>query len=120
MIQLILIALLSLVAQLFLPWWSLALVAFLVCFWRSNTATKSFLAGFVGIALVWLIYALIIQWQTDGAYVGRISQLLFQTNTTVLPALVTAILGGLVGGLAGVSGYFVRQATGNQLVNRTS
>lgn len=115
MIQILLIAILSLLAQLVLPWWSLAIVAFLVCYWRSSSAGKSFLYGFVGTALVWLVYALVIQLRTDGVYVGRISQLLFQTNTTALPVLVTTIVSGLVGGLAGVSGYFVKQATANRL-----
>jgi hypothetical protein len=113
MIQIILIALVSLVAQLFLPWWSLALVAFGVCFWRSPGSGRAFLYGFAGIAVVWLVYALLIQLQTDGVFVGRMSELLFKTNTSVLPVLVTTLLGGIVGGIAGVAGYFVRQALVN-------
>lgn len=120
MLQIVLIALLSLLAQLVLPWWSLAVVAFAICFWRSSGAGRAFMYGFVGTALVWLAYALLIQLQTDGVFVGRMSELLFKTNTIVLPALVTALLGGLVGGLAGLSGYCVRRASQKQLVNRTS
>ena len=118
MIQILLIALLSLLAQLVLPWWSLAVVAFLVCFWRSKSAGEAFMAGFVGIALVWLGYTLLIHLRTDGIFTGRMSELLFKTNTAVLPLLLTSILGGLVGGLAGLSGVLVRQAAGNQIINR--
>ena len=114
MIQIILIALVSLVAQLILPWWSLALVAFVVCFWRCQSSGRAFLYGFLGIAVIWLGYALLIQLQTDGVFVGRMSELLFKTNTSILPVLVTTLLGGLVGGIAGVAGYFVRQAIVNQ------
>jgi hypothetical protein len=117
MIQIILIAVLSLLAQLVLPWWSLAIIAFLVCLWRSPSAGQAFFAGFYGIALVWLVYAVIINTRTDGVFVGRMSELLFKTNNAILPGLVTAIVGGLVGGLAGLSGYFVKQAVGNQPVN---
>lgn len=120
MIELILIALISLLAQFFLPWWSLALVAFGVCFLRSPGGGRAFLSGFFGVALVWLVYAFIIHYRTDGVFTGRMSELLFKKNTSVLPLLVTAIIGGLVGGLAGLSGYLVRQATGNQPENRTS
>ena len=120
MLQIVLIAVLSLLAQLILPWWSLAIVAFLVCFWRSPSAGRSFLAGFYGVALVWLVYAIILHSRTDGVFTGRMSELLFKTNSAILPGLVTAIVGGLVGGLAALSGFFVRQATGNQIVNRTS
>lgn len=115
MIQILLIVILSLVIQLIFPWWSLAIIAFAVCFWRSEGRGRAFLYGFVGIALVWLGYALLIHIRTDGIFTGRMGELLFKTNSAAIPMLVTAVLGGLVGGLAGLSGYFVRQATGNQL-----
>ncbi|AKD57809.1 hypothetical protein [Spirosoma radiotolerans] len=120
MIELILIAIVSLLAQLILPWWSLAVVAFIVCFWRSPGSGRAFLSGFAGIALVWLIYALVIHTRTDGVFTGRMSELLFKTNASALPLLVTALVGGLVGGLAGLSGYFAKQAIGNQAESRTA
>ncbi|WP_338874251.1 hypothetical protein WBJ53_01355 [Spirosoma sp. SC4-14] len=120
MIQLILIVVLGLLAQLVLPWWSLAIVAFLVCFWRSSRASLAFFYGFAGITLLWGGYALLIHLRTDGIFTGRMSQLLFQTANTALPLIITALVGGLVGGFAGLSGYFVRQVTGNQTINRIS
>ena len=120
MIQIILIVIISLLAQLVLPWWSLAIVAFLVCFWRSLSAGRAFLYGFVGVALVWVAYALLIHIRTDGLFTGRMGELLFKTNNVVIPLLVTAVLGGLVGGMAGLSGFFVRKASGNQMANRMS
>ncbi|SOD96007.1 hypothetical protein [Spirosoma fluviale] len=113
MIELILIAILSLLAQLFLPWWSLAIVAFSICFWRSQRAGGAFLQGFVGVGVVWLGYALLVHTQTDGIFIGRMSELLFKTNTNVLPLLVVTLLSGLVGGLAGLSGFLVKKATAN-------
>ncbi|GAB4005567.1 hypothetical protein EXU85_01245 [Spirosoma sp. KCTC 42546] len=120
MIQILIIAVLSLLAQFLLPWWSVAIVAFLVCFWRSERAGQSFFYGFYGIAIVWLVYAFILHSRTDGIFTGRMGELLFKTNNASLPVIVTAIIGGLVGGLAGLSGYFVKQAFGNQITNRTS
>ena len=120
MIEILLIAVLSLLAQLVLPWWSLAVVAFLVCFWRSPSAGRAFLYGFSGVALVWLIYAIIIHTQTDGVFTGRMSELLFKTNSAALPLLVTAVLGGLVGGLAGLAGFLVKRAIGNQSTGYTA
>ena len=120
MIQIVLIALVSLLLQFLLPWWSLALVAFLVCFWRSPSAGKAFLYGFTGVALVWLGYALFIHTHTNGIFTGRMSELLFKTTNSALLMIVTAVLGGLVGGLAGLSGFFVRQATTNQSINRAT
>jgi hypothetical protein len=114
MIQIIVIAIISLIAQLFLPWWSLAIVAFAVCFTRSRGAGWAFLEGFAGVALTWFGYALLIHVTTDGIFTGRMGLLLFKADGAGLPILVTTLLGGLVGGFAGMSGYLVRQATGNQ------
>lgn len=120
MIQILLIALLSLLAQLVLPWWSLAIVAFGICYWRAGSAGRAFGYGFAGVTLVWLAYALLIHLRTDGVLTGRMGQLLFKADSAALPLLATALLGGLVGGLAGLSGYLVRQAARNQIANRTS
>lgn len=120
MIPILLIAILSLLAQLVLPWWSLAVVAFGVCYWRSSGAGRAFLYGFLGVSLVWMAYALLIHLRTNGIFTGRMGQLLFKTVNPALPFLVTAILSGLVGGLAGLSGFYVRRATRNQIVNRTT
>ncbi|MFD2938093.1 hypothetical protein [Spirosoma flavum] len=120
MIEISLIALLSLVAQLILPWWSLAVVAFIVCFFRSQNAWRAFLQSFIGVAVVWLAYALLIHSRTDGVFTGRMSELLFKTNTAAFPLLAVTLISGLVGGLAGLSGFFVRQATGNQMASSTA
>lgn len=119
MLQIFLIAVISLLAQFVLPWWSLAVVAFGVCYWRSPRAGQACLSGFAGVALVWLVYALLIHLRTDGIFTGRMSQLLFKVDNPTLPLLVTAVLGGLVGGLAGLSGYFVRRASEGPIANRT-
>lgn len=110
MILFLLIAGLSLLAQLFLPWWSVALVAFAVCFWRSRTGGQAFLAGFVGVALVWQVYALFVHVQNEGLLAGRISQLLFKANRPIVLLELTVLIGGLVGGLAALSGSLCRRA----------
>lgn len=111
MIQIVFIVLLSALAQLVLPWWSIALVAFGVCFWRSVRGGQAFLCGLLGVALVWLIYALAIHLRTEGVFTGRMGLLLFKSESAALPLLVTVILGGLVGGLSGLTGFLVRRAT---------
>jgi len=111
MIQIVLIMLLSALAQFVLPWWSIAIVAFSVCFWRSTRGGQAFLSGFLGIAAVWLLYALLIHLRTEGVFTGRMGLLLFKSESAALPLLVTVILGGLVGGLSGLTGFLIRRAT---------
>jgi hypothetical protein len=108
MLPFLLIALLSAVVQLFLPWWSIAIVAFGVCFWQSKTGWRAFGNGFLGIAVVWFMYSLIIHLQTDGILTGRMADLLFKSKTPVLLLLLTPIIGGLVGGFAGLAGRQLR------------
>ena len=120
MYQIVLIAFLSLFAQFLLPWWTLAIVAFAVCYWRCPGAGWAFWYGFAGVAIIWLMYAMLIQLRTDGVFVGRMSELLFRANTPFLPALATTVVSGLVGGLAGLSGHYVRQVTAPKITNRTS
>ena len=104
MLPFLLIALLSAVLQLFLPWWIIAFVAFGVCFWRSNTGWRAFGNGFSGIAIVWFLYALIIHLQTEGILTGRMSGLLFKSEMPILLLILTPLVGGLVGGFAGLAG----------------
>ena len=108
MLPFLLIVLLSTVAQLFLPWWSIAIVAFGICFWRSRTVWRAFGNGFLGIAVTWFIYALVIHLQTDGILTARMADLLFKTPSSISLLLLTPLLGGLVGGFAGLAGQQVR------------
>lgn len=110
MLPFILIALFSLLAQLVLPWWSLALVAFVVCYWRSRTGAQAFLNGFLGSLVVWLAYALLIHLRTDGIMTSRMSQLFLKADAPLGILLLTALVAGLVGGLAALSGYLTRRA----------
>ena len=55
LLQLIVIALLGLVFEMLLPWWSIALAAFAGGFILATRA--NFLAGFLGIGILWLFYA---------------------------------------------------------------
>ncbi|WP_420151306.1 hypothetical protein [Spirosoma sp.] len=120
MIQIILIAILSLLSQILFPWWSLAIVAFIICYWRSNNSGQAFLYGFIGTAFTWIGYALLIHTRTDGIFTGRMGELLFKSNNIMIPLLITAVIGGLVGGMAGLSGFFVWRTVINQIEHRVS
>lgn len=110
MIRLIIIAVTSLLAQFILPWWSIAIVAFMVCFWGSRNAGGAFIEGFAGIAIVWFVYAGLIHFRTEGVFTGRMGLLIVKSSSPIVMLLVTPVLGGIVGGLAGMAGYFFRQA----------
>lgn len=107
-ISVILIALLAFLVQLFLPWWSLAIVAFLVGLLIYQKAGMAFLSGFVALFLLWGGIALIINMQNQGLLAEKVAALLPLSGSSILLILVTALIGSLVAGLASLSGHYLR------------
>ena len=109
LLTILLIAILAAVAEIFLPWWSLALVVFALCILLKTAPGKAFGIGFTGIFLLWLGWSL--QWDIPNHHIlsQRMANL-FGVHQYVLFLLITALVGGLVGGLAGWSGAQARKA----------
>jgi hypothetical protein len=105
----LLIALLSFVLQLFMPWWIIAIVAFGAALWKATNGSTAFWSGFLAIVTVWLLMAGFTHIRTGGILTNRIAAL-FSLPASFLLIIVTALMGGLVGGIAALSGYYVRQA----------
>ena len=105
----LLIAILSLLLQLFLPWWTVAPVAFGLALWRGRSGWQAFGAGFGAVALVWLLASAFSHFRTGGILTEKVATLLTLPSPLLL-LLVTALIGGLVGGMAALTGYFFRQA----------
>jgi hypothetical protein len=111
-ISLVLIAIAAAVVQSFLPWWSLALATMFISFFIEQKAAAAFAAGFLGIALLWLACAGFINNANDGLLAHKMAELLkplTQGSVAVL-LVITAIIGGLVGGFAALTGNLMKQA----------
>jgi len=109
-VSVILISLLAFLAQLFLPWWSLAIAAFIVGLLIHQRSGMAFLAGFTALFLLWGGIALIINIQNQGLFAGKVASLLPLGGSSFLLILVTALIGALVAGMASLSGHFLRTA----------
>lgn len=103
-LALLLTALFCFIAGLYLPWWSIAVVAFLVALFIRQRIGYSFLAGFAGVFLLWAILATWIDIENNSILSIKIAQLFPLGGSSVLLILVTAFVGGLVGGFAAMSG----------------
>ncbi len=106
--QVIATILMCLALQYFLPWWSLVIGAAAVGYWAGNKGFVSFGAGFFGVALLWLATAMIIDAQTSSILTEKVARL-FPTQSTPLLLLLTALVGGLCGGFAGLTGALIRK-----------
>ena len=104
--QILVILFLGYLMELFLPWWAVAIAAFVggILF---NTRSN-FLAGFVGIGLLWLGRALISDLSTDSDLADRVARI-FMLHDKSLLLLVTFLLGGVIGGFAAMSGGALRK-----------
>ena len=106
----VLTALLSVAACLYLPWWSIAIVAFIVAAVVPQKPLASFLAGFIALFLLWGSLSWYISSNNNDLLAHKISLLLLQTDSPMVLVLVTALIGALVAGFAALSGSFTRKA----------
>ena len=105
---LILTALLSFIAGLYLPWWGIAIAAFVVALIVYQNAGMAFLAAFAGLLLLWSGLAFWIDSGNESILSARIGELLGIGNNAFLLILITGAVGGLVAGFAAMSGSFLR------------
>lgn len=113
----ILTALFGFIAGMFLPWWSIALVAFLVALLIRQKIAFSFLAGFTAMFLLWGILALWIDIKNERILSKKVAQLFSLGEASFLLILITAFIGALVSGFAAMSGasIYPRKSTSNNV-----
>ncbi|WP_315824296.1 hypothetical protein [Paraflavitalea speifideaquila] len=73
-VAIILTALLSFAAGLYLGWWSLALAAFIVAVCIPQKPWKAWLAGFLGLFLLWGILATLIDMKNQHLLSQKMAQ----------------------------------------------
>ena len=105
----ILTSLLAFAAGLYLPWWSIAIAAFIVSALIHQKPWKSMLSGALGLFLLWGLLAIWIDSKNQGILSARISELLPLGGSAFLLILITAFVGALVAGLAALSGAYLKK-----------
>ena len=101
--QTLAVALLAGILQYYFPWWTMAIAAFVVGFLFASSGWKSFVAGLLGVGLLWFVVALYLDQQTQSILSEKVARL-FPTKNVPLLMLLTSLLGGLVGGFASLTG----------------
>ena len=77
LIATILTALLSFIAGIYISlWWFFAVIALLVALLVHQKAGKAFLAGFLGLFILWFVLALMMDMANDGVLSVKIASLL--------------------------------------------
>lgn len=70
-----------------------------------ETSGKTFLAGFTAVGLLWLVTSLIIDIESQSLLTEKVARL-FPTKTPALLFALTALVGGVTGGMGALTGYW--------------
>jgi uncharacterized membrane protein YhaH (DUF805 family) len=106
----LIIFILSFISSYILPWWAAAVIVFLAALFIGKTSGKAFWSGFGAIFILWVILALMKSIPNDNILASRAVQLFPLPHQWMLLLLVTALIGGLVGGMAALSGVLIKRA----------
>ncbi len=94
---------------MFLPWWSIAIVAFVVAAMIPQHPGKSFIAGFTALLLLWGGLSFWISNNNEHILGHKVSLLILKTDSPYLLILVTAVIGSVVAGFAALAGSYLRK-----------
>ena len=105
-------AFLAYVAGLYtsLPWWGFAVTSLIVSVAIHQKPGKAFLSGFLGLFLLWTALALLKDAANEHILSTKVAQILPLGGSYLVLILVTGIIGGLVSGLAALTGSYLRRS----------
>ncbi|MFM6975620.1 MAG: hypothetical protein ACKOW2_02070 [Sphingobacteriaceae bacterium] len=109
----ILILLLSLVAQFFLPWWVIAPIAFILAVRLGQNGKKSFWNGFSALFILWACMALLRTLPNENLLANRVGQMLTLPESGfnwIILVFISSLIGGLVAGLSAFAGFQFKEA----------
>jgi hypothetical protein len=106
----VLTAVLAFISGLFLPWWGIAVAALLVAVLIHQKPGKAFLAGSAGVILLWIGLAVWRDVKNGGILSKKIATVLPLGGNPILLIALTAFIGGLVAGLAALTGSYLRSS----------
>lgn len=109
-VSIVLIALLSVAACLYLPWWTIAIVAFSIAALIPQNPGKSFLTGFIALFLLWGSLSWLFSSNNDHILAHKVSLLILKMDSPVVLILATALIGALVAGFASLAGSYLRKS----------
>lgn len=102
LIKTLLILAFGYLAGLYLPFWSLIIVALIVSAIVRTSPLSSFIAGFIAIFCLWFFQASMMDQETNSILTNRVAPIFSVSNTGLM--LITGLIGGLTGAFGAMSG----------------
>jgi len=104
-VQTVVIFVISLLFELFLPWWGVSIAGFLAGY--GLHARLSFLTGFAAIAILWLSRILVFEHSAATPLAEKVAHIFSLPSHSML-ILVSILIGGTVCGMATLTGSLLR------------
>jgi hypothetical protein len=92
------------VAQFFLPWWTMAVIAALAAFFFANGYREALLAGSLACGSCWLLYATYLTLANGMVMTGKVATMFSLPGTWPL-YIITFLLAAITGGLGACTGF---------------
>ncbi len=92
-----------------LPWWSFVVTNLIIAIALPIKPLQSFIAGALGVGALWAGLAFGIDMANNHILSSKVAQILPLGGSYVALIIVTAFVGALLGGLASLTGSFVRK-----------
>ena len=109
LLSVLITAVLSYAFERFFSWYSVAFAAFITAYLFNLRGLAGFMAGALGVGLLWLGYAWIIDFRTHSILTDKMAKLFGLTEPAFL-LVITFLVGILVGGFAAWSGQSLKKA----------
>lgn len=107
-LQILIVMVLAFLLEVFMPWWAVALAGALSGLIIGGNAFKAFLAGFIGVFILWSFAATRLMDAHDTVLADRIGALLPGAPDGYGVAMLSGVVGGLVAAFASATGARLR------------
>jgi hypothetical protein len=108
-ISFLLMALLSFATCLYMPWWSIAIVCFIIAASIYQKPGTAFLCGLLALFALWAGMSWWISTQNEHLLAHKISELILKKDSPESLIAVTGAIGGLTGAFGALTGSLFRR-----------
>ena len=110
-LSIVLVALVAYASGIYgnLPWWSFVVTNLIIAIALPIKPIQSFIAGALGVGALWAGLAFGIDIANNHILSTKVAQILPLGGSYIALIAVTALVGALLGGLASLTGSFVRK-----------
>ena len=106
-LQLLVVGLLVFFVGEFVPYWTLMIIVAVLGFFLGKNAVVSFFSSGLGFGLAWIAAILMVTTETDSNLPAQMASLMGLKSEKLL-WLATGVLGFLMGGFSGMTGFLLK------------